>query len=276
MPELPEVETVARELRPLLIGRQVASARVLWPRTIAEPAPEAFVARMAGQSFADVGRRGKYVVCALASGEAFLVHLRMTGRLKVVGPDSPALAGPHLRAWLQFTDGDALAFSDPRKFGRIWLTDDVMRVVGKLGPEPLAWDFTPELLAQRLRGRWGTMKALLLDQTVVAGLGNIYADEALFIAGLHPLRAGAGLTDAEIGRLHEAIRQVLIEAIGERGTTLRDYRPPYGAEGAYQNHLRVYQQTDRPCPRCGAPIHRIRVTQRSTHFCPQCQPEGGG
>src|SRR5512139_4110820 len=167
MPELPEVETIARELRPLLIDRQVASARVLWPRTVAEPAPEVFVARMAGQRFADVGRRGKYVVCALASGEALLVHLRMTGRLEVVGSGAPALTGPHLRAWLQFTDGDHLAFNDPRKFGRIWLTDDVAGVVGKLGPEPLGWEFTPELLGQRLHGRRGAMKALLLDQTVL-------------------------------------------------------------------------------------------------------------
>jgi formamidopyrimidine-DNA glycosylase len=226
---------------------------------------------MAGQRFVDVGRRGKYVVCALASGEALLVHLRMTGRLEVVGPDSPALVGPHLRASLQFTDGEHLAFTDPRKFGRIWLTDDVMRVVGKLGPEPLGGDFTTDVLARRLSARRAAMKALLLDQTVVAGLGNIYADESLFVAGLHPLRTGADLTEIEIERLHAAIRQVLDEAIGERGTTLRDYHPPYGAEGAYQNHLRVYQQTDRPCPRCGAPIRRIRVTQRSTHFCPQCQ-----
>lgn len=271
MPELPEVETVARELRPLLIGRQVASARVLWPRTIAEPEPEAFVGRMAGQRFVDVGRRGKYLICALASGEALLVHLRMTGRLEVVAADDPALTGPHLRAWFELTDGDRLTFTDPRKFGRIWLTPDAELVVGKLGPEPLGQGFTPEELAGRLAGRHAALKAVLLDQTVVAGVGNIYADEALFVAGIHPLRPANELSVDDAARLHSALQQVLGEAIGERGTMLRDYRPPYGAQGAYQEHLRVYQQTDRPCPRCGSPIRRIRVAQRSTHFCERCQ-----
>ena len=170
----------------------------------------------------------------------------------------------------------ALVFTDARKFGRVWLVKDVGSVTGKLGPEPLDWTFTPEMLVERLRGRRTAMKALLLDQTAVAGLGNIYADEALFLAGIHPLRRAASLSAEEISRLYDAIRQVLNEAIGNRGTALRDYRPPYGPEGAHQNHLRVYQQTGRPCPRCGAPIERIRVTQRSTHFCPRCQPLSNG
>jgi formamidopyrimidine-DNA glycosylase len=273
MPELPEVETVARELRPLLTGRELAGGRVLWPRTLAEPDPAVFSARLAGQRFVDVGRRGKYLVCTLDSGDKLIIHLRMTGRLAVVPPDSPTLGGPHVRAILPLVGGDCLIFTDSRKFGRIWLVDDPARVVGKLGPEPLAGDFTAEALAARLRSRRTAMKALLLDQTVVAGLGNIYADEALFVAGIHPLRPAASLTDEEISRLHAAIRQVLTESIGALGTTLRDYRPPYSPQGAYQNQLRVYQQADRPCQRCGAPIRRIRVAQRSTHFCPHCQPK---
>ncbi len=273
MPELPEVETIARALRHLLINREVASARVLWPRTLASGDTEIFAARMAGQRFVDIGRRGKYLICALASGEALVVHLRMSGQLGVVPQDSETLAGPHVRAIFELSDGGALVFTDARKFGRIWLVEDVAQVVGKLGPEPLNWDFTAERLAERLRSRRMALKALLLDQTAVAGIGNIYADEALYLSGIHPLRTGASLTDDEIVRLHAAIRTVLNDSIREGGTMLRDYRTPYGAEGAYQRHLRVYQQTDRPCPHCGTPIRRIRVTQRSTHFCPRCQPE---
>lgn len=271
MPELPEVETVARQLRPRLVGREAAGGRVLWSRTLAEPDLMTFAARLEGARFVDVGRRGKYLICALDSGDALIVHLRMTGRLEVVPPDDPALDGPHVRAVVPLAGGDSLLFTDPRKFGRIWLVDDPARVVGKLGPEPLAGDFTAEALADQLRPRRTAMKALLLDQTALAGLGNIYADEALFVAGIHPLRPAASLTDEEIARLHAAIRQVLTESIGVLGTTLRDYRPPYSAEGAYQNQLRVYQQADRPCPRCGAPIRRIVQAQRSTYLCPACQ-----
>ena len=273
MPELPEVETVARALRPLLAGKEFASARALWPRTVAAPDPDSFAMRLAGQRIVDIGRRGKYILFTLASGDTLIVHLRMTGKLMVASPGSPDLDAPHVRVILYLTDGDALVFNDARKFGRIWLVSDLESVIGKLGPEPLAWDFTPEVLASRLRRRRTSLKALLLDQTVLAGVGNIYADEALHLAGIHPLRTGADLTDEEVIRLHGAIREVLTASIGERGTMLRDYRPPYGLQGAYQNHLRVYQQTDRPCPRCGAPVRRIVVTQRSTHYCPQCQPE---
>jgi len=275
MPELPEVETIASELRRSLVGGRVTRVHVLWSRTIAQPDAAVLADLLPGQVFTGVGRRGKYLLLGLDSGDTLIVHLRMTGRLELLPGDSPALADTHIRAWFELADGRNLAFTDQRKFGRIWLVGDVAQVIGKLGPEPLDWRFTPDDLAERIRPRRVAMKALLLDQTAVAGLGNIYADEALFLAGIHPLRIGASLTDAEIGRLHDAIRQVLGEAIGERGTTLRDYRPAYGAEGAYQNRLRVYGQPDQPCPRCGAAIQRIRVAQRSTHFCPVCQPTRG-
>jgi formamidopyrimidine-DNA glycosylase len=273
MPELPEVETVADDLRRQLIGRRFAGATITWPRTLAEPDAEALAARLHGREVLHVGRRGKYLIIALDSGESLIIHLRMTGRLAIVPRDHPALSDSHVRAHFALADGHALVFTDARKFGRVWLVDDIARVTGKLGPEPLDWTFTPELLGERLRDRRTAMKALLLDQTVVAGLGNIYADEALFVAGIHPLRPAASLSDDEVGRLHAAIRFVLQESVEERGTMLRDYRTPYGPDGAYQNRLRVYQQTGRPCPRCGTPIERIRVTQRSTHFCPRCQPE---
>jgi formamidopyrimidine-DNA glycosylase len=166
-----------------------------------------------------------------------------------------------------------LVFNDSRKFGRIWLAERLEDVVGKLGPEPLAWDLTPEDFAARIRRRKVAIKALLLDQTAVAGVGNIYADESLFRAGIHPLRKASTLTDAEAGRLYDALREVLNEAIEKRGTLLRDYRTPYGEDGFFQNDLRVYGKAGKPCARCGEPIERIRVTQRSTHFCPKCQKE---
>ena len=271
MPELPEVETVAADLRPLLIGRRFSAAHIAWPRTLAEPDPAALTERLRGRQIIDVGRRGKYLLIHLDSGETLIVHLRMTGHLAVVPDGSPALADAHLRAWFGLAEGERLVFTDARKFGRIWLVDDLARVVGKLGPEPLDWTFTAEVLAGRLQGRRVAIKAALLDQAVVAGVGNIYADEALFRAGIHPLRRAAGLTVDEIAALRDAIRQVMAESIDQRGTLLRDYRTPYGADGAFQERLRVYRQTGRPCPRCGAAIERIRVTQRSTHFCPQCQ-----
>ena len=271
MPELPEVETVAADLRPQLIGSRFAAAHILWPRTLAAPDLELLGARIADRQVTAIGRRGKYLLVHLDSGQTLIIHLRMTGQLAVVADDSPLLNGPHLRASFELTDGRRLTFTDARKFGRIWLVDKIEEVVGKLGLEPLDWTFTPEALAERLRTRRVAIKALLLDQTVVAGVGNIYADEALFMAGIHPLRPACSLTGDEIARLCDAIRVVLQESIDERGTLLRDYRTPYGQDGAYQNRLRVYQQTGLPCPRCGTSIERIRVTQRGTHFCPRCQ-----
>jgi formamidopyrimidine-DNA glycosylase len=273
MPELPEVETVVTELRPHLVGRRILAADVLWERTLAAPDLPAFAGRLVGRGITGLGRRGKHLLFSLDSGDTLIIHLRMTGRLEIVPGDSPVRAGPHARAWFDLSGGECLVFTDARKFGRIWLAEDPAEVLGALGPEPLNWDFDADRLAGRIRRRRVAVKALLLDQAVVAGIGNIYADEALFLAGIHPLRPGMSLSDGEIERLHAAIRQVLQEAISQQGTTLRDYRPPYGLEGAYQHQLRVYQQTGRPCPRCGAPIQRIRVTQRSTHFCPRCQPD---
>jgi formamidopyrimidine-DNA glycosylase len=273
MPELPEVETVVAELRPHLAGRRILAATVLWPRTLASPEPAAFHERVRDRRINGVGRRGKYLLFDLDSGDVLIIHLRMTGRLEIFPDDSPERGGAHVRARFDLSGGECLVFTDTRKFGRIWLARDPAEVLSTLGPEPLDWDFDAAGLAARLRRRRVGVKALLLDQTVVAGIGNIYADEALFLAGIHPLRPGASLTDDEIERLLTAIRQVLREAISQQGTTLRDYRPPYGLEGAYQHQLRVYQQTGRPCPRCGTPIERIRVTQRSTHFCPHCQPQ---
>lgn len=272
MPELPEVETIAADLRGQLLGRHFTAAHILWPRTLATPDPESLNCRLAARTVVDVGRRGKYLLIVLDAGETLIIHLRMTGQLTVAPSGSAVLDDTHVRVRFDLADGEHLVFTDARKFGRIWLVRDVMEVIGGLGPEPLAWTFTPELLAGLLCKRRVAIKALLLDQTVVAGVGNIYADEALFLSGIHPLRPGVSLTGDEIDRLHTAIRLVLTESIEQRGTLLRDYRTPYGADGAYKSRLRVYGQPGQPCPRCGTPIERIRVTQRSTHFCSCCQP----
>jgi formamidopyrimidine-DNA glycosylase len=273
MPELPEVETVASDLRGQIIGRCFREAHILWSRTLAAPQESQLEDRLAGRCVIDVGRRGKYILIHLDDGQTLIVHLRMTGRLAVVDGNSPLLEDKHLRAWFGLKDGAALTFTDSRKFGRIWLVQDIDEVTGKLGPEPLAWDLEMEAFAARLRRRKVAIKALLLDQTAVAGVGNIYADEALHRAGIHPLRKSSTLSTDELARLYASLREVLNEAIHERGTLLRDYRTPYGEDGYFQNHLRVYGKYGRPCPQCGAPIERIRVTQRSTHFCPRCQAE---
>lgn len=278
MPELPEVETVASDLRGQITGRRFTEPHILWPRTLAAPDEAALAERLAGRAVIDVGRRGKYLLIHLSDGQTLIVHLRMTGGLSVAPGDSPLLEDKHARAWFGLAgiggaDGDALVFTDARKFGRIWLVHDIAEVTGKLGPEPLAWDLTQEAFAARLRRRKVAIKALLLDQTAVAGVGNIYADEALFRAGIHPLRKAATLTDEELSRLYDSLREVLREAIDKRGTLLRDYRTPYGVDGYFRSHLRVYGRRGQPCSNCGGPIERIRVTQRSTHFCPRCQPQ---
>ncbi len=275
MPELPEVETIAADLRKQLIGRRFVAATVLWPRTLAAPDIASFNAQLAGCTAIDVGRRGKYLLIALDSGDTLIIHLRMTGRLAVMAEGDPRLEENHVRVRFALADGSFLVFTDARKFGRVWLVHDVAQVLGKLGPEPLDGRFTAQQLGERLVARRAAIKALLLDQNIVAGLGNIYADEALHLAGIHPLRPGASLTFEEVGRLHAAIRSVLADSIAQRGTMLRDYRTPYGPDGAYKSRLRVYGQPGRPCPRCATPIERIRVAQRSTHFCPRCQPATG-
>ena len=272
MPELPEVETHARDLRPQLVGQQIVEAHVLWPRTVAAPDLPLFLALVSGQRITTVGRRGKFLIFNMESGDAMLIHLRMSGGLHVEQTYGDEPTGPHVRAWFELSDGRRLVFTDMRKFGRIWLVPDPGPLLAGLGPEPMEASFTAEALAERIRGRRTAIKPLLLDQTVVAGVGNIYADESLFLAGIHPRRPASSLTDDEICRLWRAIRGVLNEAVEQRGTTVRDYHPPLGGYGNYMALRRVYQRTGQPCPNCGTPISRIVIAQRSAHFCPHCQP----
>ena len=274
MPELPEVETIRRGLRdggagyPSLVGEVISSAQVLWARTLALPDVAQFCARLPGQAISDFGRRGKFLIVYLTQ-DALLVHLRMSGDLRVESQQQ-ALA-PHHRLVLNFADGLRLAFNDPRKFGRVWLTAQPEELLAGLGPEPLDGAFTAQDLAARVRKRTAPIKAVLLDQTVVAGLGNIYADEVLFAARIDPRRPANSLEHGEMLRLHAAFRSVLTEAIRACGSSLRNYRPPLTARGRFQEQFQVFRRTGEPCRICGAPIERIRLAQRSTHFCPVCQ-----
>ena len=275
MPELPEVETYVRDLAPLLRGRQVRDAAVAWPRIIAIPDAENFVAQIAGQRFMEFGRRGKYMLLGLESGMTLIVHLRMTGHLITVAGDAPI--DSHTHVVMRLDDGQQLIFQDSRKFGRLWLLTDPAPVLAHLGPEPFAADFTPAYLTSRLHGRTAPIKALLLDQGLVAGVGNIYADEALFRACIHPLRPAGSLDAAEVAALHAAIQAVLTQGIAKAGSSLggsslQNYSRPGGAPGGFQEEFAVFRRTGQPCPQCGAPITRIVVAQRGTHFCPHCQP----
>lgn len=269
MPELPEVETYVRELEPLLAGRTVQGAEVHWPGTIAEPEASLFPELIRGRRFRRFGRRGKYMLLGLDSDETLIVHLRMTGELRVHPAGAPA--DKHTHVILQLDGGEALHYRDTRKFGRMWLVADAGAVVGKLGPEPFGTQFTPQALAEALARRTANIKSLLLNQSIVAGVGNIYADEALFRAGIHPERPGGELTPEETARLQQAVRDVLQAGIDARGSSFTSYAPPTGEKGAFQEQHQVFRRTGEPCPHCGAPIRRIVLAQRSTHFCPHCQ-----
>jgi len=270
MPELPEVETIRRILQdgtpdsPPLPGKRIRRADLRWARTLAAPEPGEFQARIAGQTVAEIGRRAKYLLIRLSS-DTLVIHLRMSGDLRVE-PASGA-AARHDRLILHFEDGDFLAFNDTRKFGRVWLLTDPASLLSPLGPEPLDASLTPEIFHARLRSRRRQIKPLLLDQHFIAGLGNIYTDEALHRARLHPRTPSNTLTVDQAARLLESIRFVLRAGIKANGASIDwVYRG-----GGFQNQFQVYHRTGEPCNHCGTPIERIRVGQRSTHFCPQCQ-----
>ncbi|MFZ1771542.1 MAG: bifunctional DNA-formamidopyrimidine glycosylase/DNA-(apurinic or apyrimidinic site) lyase [Caldilinea sp.] len=274
MPELPEVETYVRDLTPLLRGRQVLGATVTWPRTIALPDAASFIDQVAGQRFTHFDRRGKYMLLGLESEMTLIVHLRMTGHLLVVAGD--AQMAQHTHVTMELDDGRRLIFQDARKFGRLWLVTDPAPILAHLGPEPFDPAFTSEHFGARLQNRTASIKALLLDQSIVAGVGNIYADEALFHARIHPMRAAGGLNASEVATLHNAIRQVLTAGIAKAGSSLggsslQNYSRPGGAPGGFQEEFQVFRRTGQPCRQCGAPVARIVVAQRGTHFCPHCQ-----
>ncbi|MEI2617229.1 MAG: bifunctional DNA-formamidopyrimidine glycosylase/DNA-(apurinic or apyrimidinic site) lyase [Thermomicrobiales bacterium] len=277
MPELPEVETIRRTLEPLLTGKRIQSFELLWARTLAFPALTDARHSMIGTTIAGVRRRGKLVVLELDSGDLITIHLRMTGEL--LYRDAGILPRaterePYLRAIFGLSPCAELLFYDTRKFGRISLytRETSASLDTTLGIEPLDAGFTTAALAIILR-RERRLKSLLLDQHLIAGLGNIYVDEALFAARLHPLRPANTLGESEVAELRTAIVDVLSTAIAGHGTTLRDYRSGLGEPGTNQHRLHVYgKPAGSPCSRCGAPLARISVDQRSTTFCPECQP----
>lgn len=273
MPELPEVETIARNLAPQLIGRTIVTIEKLdWERMVETPDLATFSSELAGRRILAVGRRAKWLLISLDANWTLALHLRMSGNLTLY----PATVVPdqYTHLVLGLENGERLFFHDQRKFGRVRLLDpaglaDLDRAHG---PEPLSAEFTPARLATVVAGRRTPIKVLLLDQQRIAGIGNIYASEALWIAGIHPLRAAGSLTEAEVIRLHAALREVLVQAIHNSGSTLRNYRNGYGQNGQQQEYFMVYDRAGQACTRCGTPIERVVVAQRSTFFCTVCQP----
>jgi formamidopyrimidine-DNA glycosylase len=270
LPELPEVETIAgylahgREGEPPLPGRRITGVKLLWGRTLASPSPEDFERKLVGQVVEGIGRRGKFLLLRL-SQDTLLIHLRMSGDIRVE-PSAPS-PDPHDRLILEFENGLRIAFNDPRKFGRVWLSANPAEILDRLGPEPLDEALTPQEFYNRLQARRRQLKPLLLDQQFLAGLGNIYTDEALNLARLHPLVLSDALSLEQAGRLLDAIRRVLLEGIRRHGASIDwVYRG-----GDFQNYFRAYHREGKPCPECGTPIVRLVIGQRSTHFCPRCQ-----
>ncbi len=302
MPELPEVEYTARQLRASVVGATIQEVQVFWERTVAHPCLSDFLAALPGRRIEAVRRRGKFLLLDL-SGALFLsIHRRMTGNFLLLPPGwsldtslrerdpvawptrgptfqipvagaSYSLETRYCRACFVLDDGRCLLFTDPRKFGRIelWPRAREDEAFAGLGPEPLSADFTVERFATSLAGRRVAIKQALLDQSLVAGVGNIYADEALFYAALHPRRRADSLSPDEVRRLHEGIVTALTLGIEHGGTSFSDYRDLWGEAGQNYNHVHVYHREGKPCTRCGTPIERVVVAQRSSHFCPNCQ-----
>lgn len=300
MPELPEVEYTARQLRQSVVGATIDNAQVFWERAIEHPDLSLFLNQLAGRRIEGVRRRGKYLILDLDDAFFLSIHRRMTGNLLLLppgwvidtglreaDPDAWKTKGPSIfhdsvppnakssycRVCFNFTDGRRLLYTDPRKFGHIslWPLANEQDHFRKLGLEPLDANFTAERLACLLAPRTSAIKQVLLAQEVVAGIGNIYADEALYHAEIHPLRRADSLTPAEVERLHVGIVSVLTLGIEHGGTSFTDYRDLWGEAGDNYSHLRVYDQKGQPCQRCGSLIQRIVVAQRGTHFCPGCQ-----
>jgi formamidopyrimidine-DNA glycosylase len=272
MPELPEVETAARDLAAQVAGCTIVAIEKLdWERMVETPEPAQFRVLLPGRRIGAVGRRAKWLLLTLDAGWTLALHLRMSGSVSVCPAEEAADSYTHLVLLLE--DGRRIFFRDVRKFGRVRLLDaaGLAALDQQHGLEPLGEQFTPAALAALLARRQSRLKPLLLNQAIVAGLGNIYVDESLWLARLHPLRAANSLSTDEVSSLHAAIRTILTRAIDSGGSTLRDYRNGYGQAGTNQDHFAVYQRTGQPCLRCDTTIERVAVAQRGTHLCPTCQ-----
>jgi formamidopyrimidine-DNA glycosylase len=284
MPELPEVETLARDLRAAVLGRTLTDAWVApdAPRLVQEMPVDTFTAGLRGRRIEDVGRRAKFLLVTLDRGLWWLVHRRMSGNLIHRPVDAPD--EPYIRARFRLDDGTELRFLDLRKFGAMWLTDDPEPLLANLGPEPLDGAFTADVLLGILRKRSAPVKAVLMDQRAIAGIGNLYADEALHYAGVHPLRPAKSLSKKQVAALRDGIVRALEQGLANLGSSvgaaageavsLRDHVNLSGEPGSNQEYLVAYGREGEPCRSCGTPIERVKLSNRSAHFCPRCQPRG--
>ena len=271
MPELPEVETIRLTLLPKLVGRKICSGEILHEKMVLGNTPVEFLSWISERTITALRRRGKYLLLELSEGLIVGVHLRMTGRLSVEKTDCPIAKATYFRLLLD--NGTELRFNDQRKFGKVFVFEkgNPPAALKKIGPEPLSPEFTVSVMQKQFGRRKLAVKKALLNQEIIAGIGNIYADEALFVAEIHPARPVNSLTEIEVDALFQAVRQVLREGIENRGTTFRDYRDGEGRLGSYQNKLRVYGQKGKKCPKCGGQIVKMNFGGRGTHFCPLCQ-----
>jgi formamidopyrimidine-DNA glycosylase len=274
VPELPEVETIRAQLDPRLRGRRLERVEIRDPRLTRPLDPDWVARRLEGERILELDRRGKYLIVRFESGRSLLIHLRMTGTLRLARGE-PRADGAHDRAVVRLDDGSDVTYRDVRRFGT-WLLVEPEELqpylAERLGVEPLEESFRTKGLAARLAGRRAPVKAALLDQRTLAGLGNIYADEALWRARIHPLRPAGMLEPSELRRLHRGVRDALRAGIARQGATLRDYATPDGERGGMQEEFMVYGRDGEPCPRCGTPIEKIRAAGRGTWYCPRCQP----
>jgi len=273
VPELPEVETIVADLRPHLVGRTIVRCELSFPTIVRHPEPEEFVDAVTGMKIESVGRRGKYILIHLSSDVVLVVHLGMSGQLRLV--DEVAPLEKHTHAIFFLEDGRQLRYRDPRRFGRLLLgTEDALLTAKKmprLGPEPIDPDYVAEQLYRELRRRRAPLKAVLLDQTAIAGVGNIYADESLHRARLRPTLLANTVSKRSARRLHEALRESLVLAIANRGSSVDTYRDAWGEVGGQQERLLVYGRAGEPCFNCGRPLSSVRIAGRTTVFCRRCQ-----
>ena len=271
MPELPEVETVKNELLPFVVGRRITGVTLAWEGIVKGPSVDEFCSRIIGQEIYAITRNGKYLFFHLSNQDFLLIHLKMTGSL-IVSQDPPEPL-KFVRAIIHLDNATNIYFRDPRKFGMMRLVKDATAIRDKLGPEPLEESFTPQLLAKRLANRTAPIKAVLLDQKVIAGIGNMYADEVLYAARINPWRTGGSLTRPEIQRLHQEIQRILWAAIENKGASVDTYFRPDGSEGSAHYQFKVaHGLGGKNCSICDGPIERVVVRNRGTYFCPKCQP----
>jgi len=272
MPELPEVETIKNELAPRVVKQGFTQVTILDSEVVCGGSAEEVRRGLIGQKIESLERRGKYLIFHLANGKSLIIHLRMTGVLLLDSKESDRYA----RAVFRLSNEHRLVFSDRRRLGMMWLVEDADTVLGKLGPEPLDESFTPGILGQRLSRHHIPIKAALLDQSIVAGIGNMYADEALFAARIHPLRKADELSPAEVQTLFHCVRKVLRAAISSKGASVDTYVRPQGELGTAHFDFKVAHKGGEPCAVCGSPIERVLVQNRGTYFCPRCQPSCSG